>query len=115
MPQFSHFLQTPWVSRYKFAGRMTGHTNAIHALAMSRKGRYLASGGSDGVKLWDMKTYDQLMCPKQGHIVRGPISCMLWISRRNEASETLCYGTGLGYLVFWCQNPRDVRANIADL
>jgi hypothetical protein len=40
------FLQTPWADRYTFAGRMlVGHRDAIHTLAMTRKGKYLASGG----------------------------------------------------------------------
>lgn len=42
--------------------------------------------------------------------MRGPTSCVAWVTRRNENYETLCYGTGLGYMVFWRQNPRDVSA-----
>jgi hypothetical protein len=45
MLQLLHFLQKPWESRYRFAGRMVGHTDGIHAVAMTKKGNYLASGG----------------------------------------------------------------------
>jgi hypothetical protein len=31
--------------RYQFAGRMKGHTDAIHTLDFSYGGKYLASGG----------------------------------------------------------------------
>jgi hypothetical protein len=71
--------------------------------------------GSDGVKLWDVKACTQLVSPRQGHVVRGPTSCILWLTRRNEAGETLCYGTGLGYVVIWRQNSRDVSANVSGL
>jgi hypothetical protein len=57
-----------------------------------------------------MKACAQIVSPKQGHIVRGPISCIIWVTRRNDAYEALCYGTGLGYMVLWRQNPRDVSA-----
>lgn len=49
MPHLLHLLQKPWESRYKFAGRMAGHTDGIHAVTMSRKGDYLASGGKQPV------------------------------------------------------------------
>ena len=55
-----------------------------------------------------MKTRVELGCPKQSHIVRGPVSCITWVTARKDSCETLCYGTGLGYLVFWHQNARDV-------
>ena len=42
--------------------------------------------------------------------MRGPISCIMWVTHCNENYETLCYSTGLGYMVFWRQNPRDVSA-----
>ena len=126
MSPFSDMLQSSRAGRYKFAGRMIGHTDAIHALALTKNGKYLASGGkpfrdieeqadltgaqgSDGVKIWNVKAHVQLACPKQGHIVRGQVSCVLWVTGHNDY-ETLCYGTGLGYLVFWWQNPCDVSA-----
>lgn len=40
-PNFS-LLST---SRYKLSGRLIGHTESIHALAVSKDGRVLASGG----------------------------------------------------------------------
>lgn len=42
-----------------------------------------------------MKTFSQIVGPREGPIVRGPISCIVWVTHRNENYETLCYGTGL--------------------
>ncbi|KAF8580525.1 hypothetical protein K439DRAFT_1356777, partial [Ramaria rubella] len=55
--------------------------------------------GLDGVQLWDMTTLAQLgfPCPQYG--VRGQVSCMMWVPQ-DLTRETLCYGTGLGFLVF---------------
>jgi hypothetical protein len=54
-----------------------------------------------------MQSRVQLVRPKEGHIVRGPVSCLVWVTRRDDILETLCFGTALGYLVFWRQG-RDV-------
>ena len=95
-------------------------------MAISPSGKFLASGGeylhmvdcselltkglqgSDGIKLWDVNARTQLTSPHQNLIMRGPISCMMWITRDDDWEETLCYGTGLGYLNIWRLNSRDV-------
>ena len=112
--------------RYKFAGQMKGHTDSVQALAMTKGGNILASGGelcmpsghkrnhtdhrkgSDGVRLWDVKARTQLSTPNQHHVQHGQISCVLWVTRHPD-TETLCYGTGLGYIVFWGQTKRVSR------
>jgi hypothetical protein len=63
--------------------------------------------GHDGTRLWDMQSHVQLMRPKEGHVVCGPVSCLVWVTRCDDILETLCFGTALGYLVFWRQG-RDV-------
>jgi hypothetical protein len=45
MASFLDIFQFSWTSRYKFAGRIIGHPDAIHSLALTKKGTYLASGG----------------------------------------------------------------------
>jgi WD40 repeat protein len=46
--------------------RFTGHTAAVHSVALSRHGRYALSGGADGtVRLWDAQT-GQLVRPFDG-------------------------------------------------
>ncbi|KAI6132270.1 hypothetical protein EDD16DRAFT_1514952 [Pisolithus croceorrhizus] len=39
----------------------------------------------------------------------GAISCATWIKTKHSSTETLCYGTGMGYLVFMRPNPVDNR------
>jgi hypothetical protein len=110
-------------SRYKLVGQMKGHTDSVHSVAMTKSGRILASGGellsrrsdnehsqhqgSDGVRLWEMGTHAQLPTPNLHH-VRGQASCVLWVTRKEATEETLCFGTGLGYIVFWGQRPKRV-------
>ncbi|KAF8579853.1 WD40 repeat-like protein, partial [Ramaria rubella] len=83
-----------------------GHTDAIHALTVANNGKLLASGGSDGIQLWDMITLEQLMFLQPQHGMWGPVSCIAWVCR-NLDQELLCYGTGLGYLVYYSQTAKD--------
>ncbi|KAF8583149.1 WD40 repeat-like protein [Ramaria rubella] len=94
------------MSGYQLGGRLKGHTDAIHTLAIANSGKWLASGGSDGVKLWDLTTHAQLRFTYPVHGLRGPISCMTWV-RRDIAREILCYGTGLSWLVSCGQSLRE--------
>jgi hypothetical protein len=64
--------------------------------------------GSDGVRLWDVRMQAQLPAPTQHHVQRGQVSCVLWVTRDHDTDEILCYGTGLGYIVFWCQKAKRV-------
>jgi len=56
--------------------------------------------GYDGIKIWDLKTLKELDVPQQSPNERGQVSCVFWITRENEAFESLVYGNGIGYLVF---------------
>jgi hypothetical protein len=117
------FFNSSEAPRYKLAGQMKGHTDSVHSVAMTKGGNILASGGelcmsdrkhkhtdyrhqgSDGVRLWEVKAQTQLSTPNQHHVQRGQVSCVLWVTRLPD-TETLCYGTGLGYIVFWGQTKR---------
>ena len=116
-------------AQYKFAAWLYGHRDAINVMAISPSGKFLMSGceylhmvnccellnmelqGSDGVRLWDVNTYTQLMSPHQNLIMYGPISCMMWITREEHWDEALCCGTGLCYLNFWRINSQYVSRN----
>ncbi|KAG1823063.1 WD40-repeat-containing domain protein [Suillus variegatus] len=74
---------------YRLEGRLVGHKNAINCLAVSRNGNMLASGGSDGMRIWDLKRRVQLPTP--------------------PTRETLCYGTGLGFIGIWQQQGEDLE------
>lgn len=40
--------------------------------------------------------------------MHGPVTCLQWLTQRDDPLETLCYGTGLGYFVV-CRQVPDVR------
>ncbi|KAG1720367.1 WD40-repeat-containing domain protein [Suillus occidentalis] len=101
------FLRTKDPKEYRLEGRLIGHKNAINCLSVSSKGTLLASGGSDGMRVWDLKRRLQLPSPR--HIVgiqnpADPVTCVSWITRQEATRETLCYGTGLGFIGIWQQN-----------
>ena len=58
------------------------------------------SSGMDGVRLWNIRTKMPLALPPPQNL-RGPVTCLKWISHRDEAYDLLCFGTSLGYLVLW--------------
>ncbi|KAG2137124.1 uncharacterized protein EDB93DRAFT_1091337, partial [Suillus bovinus] len=59
--------------------------------------------GTEGVKLWDIKSRKELTCSTH-HESRGTVSCAVWVTTRLGMGETLCYGTGLGYVIFLRSN-----------
>lgn len=57
--------------------------------------------GDDGVRIWNVKSAMPLNVPVQNRAQRGSICSMIWVTQPLEAEETLCFGTALGYVVFW--------------
>jgi hypothetical protein len=51
-----------------------------------------------------MRTELGIDTPGQDPVHRGPVSCVIWVTRPDKLREILCYGTGLGYLMVWVQN-----------
>ena|SRR3981189_2383231 len=107
---------------YNLAARLNGHSDAIYTLAVSPSGNLLASGGKpishhlshiiialltfmpaagDGVRIWNMKTMKELHSLPHSRFYRGPVSCIEWITCRDDMLETLAFGTGLGWLEIW--------------
>lgn len=62
--------------------------------------RYL---GTDGIHICNVETYKELTYCNQESL--GAVSCTTWIKTKHSVAETICYGTGLGYLVFLHPNP----------
>ncbi|KAG1840233.1 hypothetical protein F4604DRAFT_1940197 [Suillus subluteus] len=85
--------------RYKLLARLTAYNGSIHALAMSNDGHLLACGGTEGIKLWDIKSRKELTSLSNHHESRGTVSCTIWAMTMKTTAETLCYGTGLGYII----------------
>jgi hypothetical protein len=64
--------------------------------------------GEDGVKIWNLKTWKQITIPQQPVNKLSEVSCVCWVTRRNETVDTLCYGNGAGFLVFLQHNANEV-------
>jgi WD40 repeat protein len=94
--------------RPRLITELHGHTGPVISMAVSSSGRLMASGGTDGVRIWDLKTFQEITIPQQPLQERGQVSCVLWITRKNETFDTLCYGNALGYLVFLRHRPAEV-------
>ncbi|KAG2141208.1 uncharacterized protein EDB93DRAFT_1252667 [Suillus bovinus] len=100
MPFFDIFFMKS-TQCYKPLARLTTYSGSIHALAISNDGCILAGGGTKGMKLWDINSRKELACVSH-HESRGTVSCAAWATTRQTTAETLCYGTGLGYITFLC-------------
>ncbi|KAG2741175.1 WD40 repeat-like protein [Suillus brevipes Sb2] len=97
---------------YRLEGRLIGHKNAINCLTISNNGSLLASGGSDGMRIWDLKRQLQLPSPRKNMGLQNPVdpvTCACWITRQEAVRETLCYGTGLGFIGIWQQQGEGIE------
>lgn len=54
--------------------------------------------------MWDLQNKVELRKPSQTRNARDPITCAAWVTLKDEISDILCCGTGLGYLLLWKQN-----------
>ncbi|KAG2084194.1 uncharacterized protein F5147DRAFT_782615 [Suillus discolor] len=102
---WSPFRQS--TQRFQHQARLTT-SGSVHALAVSNDGQALACGGTEGIKVWDIKSRKELTCSSHNYESRGTVSCAVWITTRLAMTETLCYGTGLGYIVFLRRSPVDM-------
>ncbi|KAJ7450347.1 WD40-repeat-containing domain protein [Mycena latifolia] len=82
---------------YILQSRLHGHSGGIVRLRATEDGRFLASGGTDGTKIWDLSTMRELGSPKSPEI-RGASTALVWIKREDDLSEALFYGTQNGQL-----------------
>jgi alpha-tubulin suppressor-like RCC1 family protein len=112
---------------FRHQTRLSTYGRSIHALAISNDGQALACcgnltrtmlsevvnrrAGTEGIKLWDIKSQKELTCSTHHHESHGTISCTVWITTRQGMAATLCYGTGLGYIVFLRRSHIDVRGS----
>ncbi|KIM52977.1 hypothetical protein SCLCIDRAFT_139901 [Scleroderma citrinum Foug A] len=98
---------SPSNQRYQLVGRLpeeAGH--AVNCLTINEQGNLLASGSDYGLKIWDLKRLVEVPSSVHQHAFRDPVSAAMWITRKDDTSQTLCFGTGLGYLIFWHQSTK---------
>lgn len=100
----------PWFSSSTKRYRKTASFSSAgcFSLALSHNGENLAVGGAQGIKLLNILTQKELTVPS--HVdSRGVVTCATWMKTRYTLSETLCYGTSLGYIVFLRTHPADQK------
>ncbi|KAF7372579.1 hypothetical protein MVEN_00120600 [Mycena venus] len=91
---------------YILQSKLRGHSGGIVRLRATEDGRLLASGGTDGTKVWDLSTMRELGSPKSPGI-RGASTALVWIKREDDLGEALFYGTQNGQLVCWKEGKQD--------
>ncbi|KAJ7503891.1 WD40-repeat-containing domain protein [Mycena galericulata] len=89
-------------SKYAAAGALRGHHGAIVCLRVTEDGKFLASGGTDGTRVWNLETMKPIQRPS-GSGNRGSTTCMTWARREDESAEILFFGTQNGQLIGWKQ------------
>ena len=62
--------------------------------------------GDYGPKIWDLKRLIEVPSSVRQHAFRDPVSAAMWTTRKDDTSQTICFGTGLGYLIFWRQSTK---------
>ncbi|KAG6369241.1 WD40-repeat-containing domain protein [Boletus reticuloceps] len=93
--------------QYTKIARIHASTASVYTLAISHDGELLASGGADGMTIWRISSGKEISSSGTNQDTCGAVSCAIWMKTRFTTTETLCYGTGLGYLVFLRPNPVD--------
>ncbi|KAJ6516936.1 WD40-repeat-containing domain protein [Mycena vitilis] len=87
---------------YALHGVLSGHKGSVNCLKVTEDGILLASGGTDGVILWDLKQMHRLERPS-GAGSRGATSSLIWLRREDKPGEILVFGTQTGLVVCWRQ------------
>src|SRR6266702_302207 len=64
------------------------------------------SPGDQGMRMWDLHRLEEIPSLARRHSFCDPVSVAMWVTCKDDARETLCFGTGLGYLVFWRQKTK---------
>ncbi|KAK0183840.1 hypothetical protein F5146DRAFT_1146695 [Armillaria mellea] len=77
------------------------HT-VVFCLVVTEKGNFLASRGSSGTCLWDLRN-DRLLKRPSAAGLQGDTTAMIWIRREDDSDEVLMYGTLNGYVACWKQ------------
>ncbi|KIK37973.1 hypothetical protein CY34DRAFT_91768 [Suillus luteus UH-Slu-Lm8-n1] len=109
---FISSLFTKSKRHFQHQTRISTYSGSIHALTISNDAQALACGaGTKGIKIWDIKSRKELTCSTHHYESQGMVSCAVWITTRLGMAEILCYGTGLGYIVFLRRSHIDVRVS----
>ncbi|CAK5282754.1 unnamed protein product [Mycena citricolor] len=97
------------MSDYHLQCQLSSHTGAIYTLKAREDGRFLASGGGIGLKVWDLQEEREIDVVVVTSDVRGAITKLQWIKREDDMGEALVYGTQSGYITL--QGKSSVRVH----
>ncbi|KAJ7238889.1 WD40-repeat-containing domain protein [Mycena rebaudengoi] len=100
---------SPSENQYAAPIKLRGHTGAIINLKTSDDGRFLASAGADGTKIWDLSTMRELRTPKFQPQC-GASTALVWIKREDDLAEGLIYGSQHGQLTCLKEEKEDKLA-----
>ncbi|KAJ7163652.1 WD40-repeat-containing domain protein [Mycena filopes] len=78
------------------------HPGSVLALAATENGTILASGGSQGTRLWHIADMSMIQRPS-GVSNRGATVVVIWARQAEEAHDVLYGGTQNGYFFCWRQ------------
>ncbi|KAK0478061.1 WD40-repeat-containing domain protein [Armillaria luteobubalina] len=87
---------------YALEKTLRGHRGAVLCLSATTSGAMLASGGTDGVKLWRLDKMTKIRTPAEAGL-RGAATALAWIRGEDDRGEALTFGTQAGYVVCWKQ------------
>ncbi|KAK0209849.1 WD40-repeat-containing domain protein [Armillaria fumosa] len=87
---------------YALENTLCGHRGAVLCLSATTSGAMLASGGTDGVKLWQLDKMTKICTPAEAGL-RGAATALAWIQGEDDRSEALTFGMQAGYVVCWKQ------------
>ncbi|KAF8180504.1 WD40-repeat-containing domain protein [Mycena galopus ATCC 62051] len=111
MPFFTFFKKNPVPSgvpknQYVLQGVLQGHQTAVHCMKINADGTLLASGGGDGIYIWDFrKKTPQATLRPVGPSARGATTALLWVRNEDHPGDILVFGTQSGHVGCWTQMP----------
>ncbi|KAJ7049881.1 WD40-repeat-containing domain protein [Mycena amicta] len=82
---------------------LASHDGEIYALAVSFAKDALASGGSEGTRIFLTKQFEQLPRPSSAGS-RGATCTLLWARRADQPGDVLFAGTQNGFVAIWVVN-----------
>ncbi|KAK1233799.1 hypothetical protein PQX77_003026 [Marasmius sp. AFHP31] len=85
---------------YKLHLLLSGHTGAVACVAAHPDGTFIATGGEEGTRIWDLKT-GHLVSSPTGAGDRGITTAVVFITKRDGADDAIAFGTDNGYLCIW--------------
>ncbi|KAK7034854.1 WD40-repeat-containing domain protein [Favolaschia claudopus] len=85
---------------YRLHGKLHGHSGAIVRLQATEDGNFLASGGTDGTKAWDLHSMRENPGPTWLE-THGATTAIVWVKREDNMTLALVYGTQNSQLVCW--------------